>query len=337
MVKTNRLTPVQTKKHGLKIEDVNLKSRQTNKKRLPSLLTTCRGRLNCLKRTCTRLMRAQAMTDLLNNMNKIVLIIIGVSLLYLTGCETMARKEEVTFVKEEVLQTRENFEIKLSSLEERTNTKLNKTEETLKKFSEERASLSESIENLKTEIRNLTGKIQEVDYHLKETVEKDKSGQENKNIEFRRDINSLKKSQNDFITSLSSLSKGLSSIQNDLLNLKKSQSQMLNAVEKISEKVVENSSKNTELKTKLEKNIKVLLDEIVRQEKVVVTLKKQLAKISEEKIIVEKTGGVIYYTVKKGDYLSKIARKFHITVKSLKKTNKLKKDTIYPGQKLKIS
>ena len=45
----------------------------------------------------------------------------------------------------------------------------------------------------------------------------------------------------------------------------------------------------------------------------------------------------IYYTVKKGDCLYKIAKRFNTTVKALKKINKLKGDIIYPGQKLKIS
>lgn len=44
-----------------------------------------------------------------------------------------------------------------------------------------------------------------------------------------------------------------------------------------------------------------------------------------------------YYTVKKGDSLSKIAKKFDTTVKQLKKWNGLTSDVIYVGQKLKVS
>jgi LysM repeat protein len=43
------------------------------------------------------------------------------------------------------------------------------------------------------------------------------------------------------------------------------------------------------------------------------------------------------YKVKKGDTLSAIARKYKTTVSSLKKLNKLKSDTIYAGQTLKVS
>lgn len=42
------------------------------------------------------------------------------------------------------------------------------------------------------------------------------------------------------------------------------------------------------------------------------------------------------YTVKKGDTLIKIARKYHVSVSNIKKWNKLKNDFIREGQKLKI-
>ena len=49
-----------------------------------------------------------------------------------------------------------------------------------------------------------------------------------------------------------------------------------------------------------------------------------------------KTEKYITYTVKSGDYLGKIANKYHVTVNDLKKWNKLKNDKIREGQKLKI-
>jgi murein DD-endopeptidase MepM/ murein hydrolase activator NlpD len=49
-----------------------------------------------------------------------------------------------------------------------------------------------------------------------------------------------------------------------------------------------------------------------------------------------KTKGSKTYTVKKGDSLYSIARKYKTTVEALKKSNKLKKDALQPGQKLKI-
>ena len=44
----------------------------------------------------------------------------------------------------------------------------------------------------------------------------------------------------------------------------------------------------------------------------------------------------VYYKVKSGDSLSRIAKKYHTTVKQLKSWNKLKGDMISPGQRLKV-
>lgn len=44
----------------------------------------------------------------------------------------------------------------------------------------------------------------------------------------------------------------------------------------------------------------------------------------------------ITHTVKKGESLGSIAKKYHVSVANLKKWNKLKKDTVVPGQKLSI-
>jgi len=43
-----------------------------------------------------------------------------------------------------------------------------------------------------------------------------------------------------------------------------------------------------------------------------------------------------YYTVKKGDSLSKISKKFKVSMTQLKKMNNLKSSVIHPGQKLKV-
>lgn len=49
-----------------------------------------------------------------------------------------------------------------------------------------------------------------------------------------------------------------------------------------------------------------------------------------------RVNGVTYYTIKKGDTLSGIAKKFHCTVKQLKQWNNLTSDNIRDGKKLKI-
>ena len=49
-----------------------------------------------------------------------------------------------------------------------------------------------------------------------------------------------------------------------------------------------------------------------------------------------RVNGVTYYTIKRGDTLGGIAKKFHCTVKQLKQWNGLKSDNIREGKKLKI-
>ncbi len=49
-----------------------------------------------------------------------------------------------------------------------------------------------------------------------------------------------------------------------------------------------------------------------------------------------RVNGVTYYTIKNGDSLSTIAKKFHCSVKQLKQWNGLKNDNIRAGKKLKI-
>lgn len=48
------------------------------------------------------------------------------------------------------------------------------------------------------------------------------------------------------------------------------------------------------------------------------------------------TAKTAVHTVRRGDSLSKISLRYNVTLKSLKKLNKLNRNTVYPGQKLKI-
>ena len=49
-----------------------------------------------------------------------------------------------------------------------------------------------------------------------------------------------------------------------------------------------------------------------------------------------RVNGVTYYTIKNGDTLGGIAKKFHCSIKQLKQWNGLKNDNIRAGKKLKI-
>ena len=60
-------------------------------------------------------------------------------------------------------------------------------------------------------------------------------------------------------------------------------------------------------------------------------------KVQEQQINKESgSANRVTHTVKKGESLGSIAKKYHVTVANIKKWNKLKKDTVVPGQKLSI-
>jgi LysM repeat protein len=55
-----------------------------------------------------------------------------------------------------------------------------------------------------------------------------------------------------------------------------------------------------------------------------------------EKQVASETNDRIVHTVKKGESLGSIAKKYHVSVASIRKWNNMKKDTITPGKKLVI-
>lgn len=59
-------------------------------------------------------------------------------------------------------------------------------------------------------------------------------------------------------------------------------------------------------------------------------------KVVEQQVVANVSSNRITHTVKKGESLGSIAKKYHVTVANIKKWNKLKRDTVVPGQKLAI-
>jgi membrane-bound lytic murein transglycosylase D len=60
----------------------------------------------------------------------------------------------------------------------------------------------------------------------------------------------------------------------------------------------------------------------------------KVREVIEEKV--EQVSDFVTHTVRKGESLGSIARKYHVTVSSIKQWNRLKRETIHVGQKLKI-
>jgi LysM repeat protein len=55
-----------------------------------------------------------------------------------------------------------------------------------------------------------------------------------------------------------------------------------------------------------------------------------------EQQVKNEVGNRVTHTVKKGESLGSIAKKYHVSVSSIKKWNRLKSDTVRPGQRLAI-
>ncbi len=281
-----------------------------------------------------------------------VSVVCTLSLLF-TGCETIATKEDIGVVEHKVSNVQDDFYTtskviseRLQNLETNTNERFSSVSENLIK---EKAVISSQISLINDDIRKLYGKIDEIDYKFTEEMKKDRVSVEQKDFEIRRDLEGLKKTYSDIIASISLLSKNLSSIQNDMLVINQAQIKIAESLNNISADVEKSTVKIGLLEEKIGKNIQVFLDELTRQESEIFSLKQEVANLKSELNITEDVSPVKtedksqkssststsrYYTVKKGDTLGKIASQFKTTEKTIMEVNKLKKDTVYIGQKL---
>ena len=279
-------------------------------------------------------------------------VVCTLSLLF-TGCETIATKEDIGVVEHKVSNVQDDFYTtskviseRLQNLETNTNERFSSVSENLIK---EKAVISSQISLINDDIRKLYGKIDEIDYKFTEEMKKDRASVEQKDFEIRRDLEGLKKTYSDIIASISLLSKNLSSIQNDMLVINQAQIKIAESLNNISADVEKSTVKIGLLEEKIGKNIQVFLDELTRQESEIFSLKQEVANLKSELNITEDVSPVKtedksqkssststsrYYTVKKGDTLGKIASQFKTTEKAIMEVNKLKKDTVYIGQKL---
>ena len=266
--------------------------------------------------------------------------------LVFVGCESIATKddissvqEKVSYVEKDLYSTSRAIAGKFSEIENDYNDKINTLNSKIETIKKDRAVIVEKLSSLENEINLLKGKIDETNYNLDRKINEQKEGLETHKVEIKRDIEGLKKTYNDIISSIATLNNLLTLIQKDLSALKKSQEEIVKNIKKLSDAVNKNSLKNVQIEKKLDKNSRIFLDELTKQESQIHFLKSKISQIEKTGIsgkeILSKNGKK-YYIVKKGDYLSKIARKFHTSVRKIKKANKLKSDVIYPNQKLLI-
>ncbi len=237
-------------------------------------------------------------------------------------------QEKVSSVEEDLYATTKAVADRLTTMEGENNKKFESLSVRIDELEKQRAILAEEITKLSTEIKGLSGRIEELDYNYKEQLKGEKENVQSREFELRRDIEGLKKTYADIITSISSLNKNLTTMQNDILTINKAQISIGDALEKM-------TAKNNEIDSKIDASMKVFLDELTRQESEIFYLKNRIDEIqpvkSQEKQADKEPKT---YIVKSGDSLGKIAERFNTTTDALKKANNLKSDIVYIGQKL---
>lgn len=267
-------------------------------------------------------------------------------MLLFAGCETIATQSEIDAVKDKITDVEDElYKVskvvgeRLKTGEDTTDKRFAAISERIEELSKERAVLAEEISSLNTEIKKLYGKIDETDFKYEEQLKKERGNIQNTDFELRRDLEGLKKTYSDIITSISALNKNLSTIQNDILTINKSQVKIAESLNKLSEDIGKVREQNTTTEKKMDANMKVFLDELTRQESEISHLKNQMGDLKTTKkdaLSVEEKTGPRSYVVKSGDTLGGIASKFKTTISALKKKNNLKSDTVYIGQELLI-
>ncbi|HOV22040.1 MAG TPA: LysM peptidoglycan-binding domain-containing protein [bacterium] len=274
-------------------------------------------------------------------MKKKLLLLLFLPFIF-AGCQSIATKEDVGTVKEKVTSVEQDLYLtskaiadKFKEIENDYNNKIDNLNVKVESFKKDQAIILERISTIEKEVNLIKGKIDEVNYNFEKKVEQQNDNIEKNTIEVRRDIDSLKKTYTDIISSIATLNSSLTLMQKDLSVLKKSQEEIIS----------DNTLKYSELEELLNKNSKIFLDELTKHESEIYFLKNKISQsgttqISEKEtskeVSKELSSDVKYYIVKKGDNLSEIARKHNTTISAIKKLNNLKNDTVYVGQKLKI-
>lgn len=267
-------------------------------------------------------------------MKRLLLVIIGG--LTLSGCVATQTdvgmvQEKVSTVEEDLYATTKALVERLNTVEDANNKKLSSLSERIDALEGQRAILADEIAKLSADLKVLTGKIEELDYTYKEQLKGEKESIQSREFEMRRDIEGLKKTYADIITSISSLNKNLTTMQNDILTINKAQVSIGEALNKLSVSIQELTGKYSEMESKMGSTIQVFLDEITRQESEIFYIKSRIETPQGSKTREPRT-----YTVKSGDSLGKIAEQFGTTADEIKKANNLKSDVVHIGQKLTI-
>ncbi|MCX7917213.1 MAG: LysM peptidoglycan-binding domain-containing protein [bacterium] len=280
----------------------------------------------------------------------------------LTGCLDIATKDDIDAIKEKVSNLEDDFYAtvkqigdKFTVVENDYNQKDEKIKKSIDEVSDKILVLSNEITSLKNETKTIKGKIDETKFENSEKIKNLNEEFIQKSIEIRKDIESIKKDiegakllYNDLALKTSSFHQNLSdaqtSVRTDVINLRDSQMKIVDTLQNLAKKIEQIDEKINTIDKKFEHSITSLLEELTRHESEIYQLKKYLSE-SEKKMELPispsvkpilKTGKEKYHIVQKGEYLTKIAKKYNTSVSEIKKINNLQTDNVYPGQKLLI-
>lgn len=262
-------------------------------------------------------------------MNRLILIGCGL-LLALSGCiatqtDVGVVQEKVSYVEEDLYTTTKALVKRMDTIEENNKKSFSSLSTRVDNLEAQRAILADEITKLSAEIKEVSGKIDELNYAYNTQLKEGQETAQSKEFELRRDMEGLKKTYTDIITSISTLNQNLTAMQNDIFTINKAQVSIGEGLNTTSNDIQELTDKQTNMESKIDDTIQVFLNELTRQESELYYLKNQ-AEAKKTKT----------YIVKSGDSLGKIAEQFGTTISEIKKTNNLKSDIVYIGQKLTI-
>ncbi|HOJ30730.1 MAG TPA: LysM peptidoglycan-binding domain-containing protein [bacterium] len=260
----------------------------------------------------------------------------------LTGCTTVAMKDDVSILKEEIEQKLAANETTSSNRFQEVNTRIEQLQQTQE---QQQASLLKLAEGLKTQVNDLKIAFDDSAQNQGKEFELFKKNQNEKNNQFTQDIETLRKSQNDLIKTSVSLTDSMVNYQKDLLGVKTSMQQIATEIDALSTKKyvqkeeIENTKK--EIYQQIQQMQQVLVSEITRQESEIFALKQALKTLESSRKIentppTKESAEKTYHIVKKGETLSSIAKKYGTTMKKIKEANNMKTDIVTTGQKLLI-
>ncbi|MFA5644957.1 MAG: LysM domain-containing protein [Candidatus Ratteibacteria bacterium] len=258
-----------------------------------------------------------------------------------SGCADIAMMEDVSWIKKEIDTKIVALQIEQESRVQGIETKIGRMEE---KIDAQQAGILQLREDLHSQIKETRIALDENNFLLTKRVEEVAKQSDEREYELKKEIENLKKSSYELLASLSAINTSILSLNSEVVNLKSSRSEEL-------------ALGFAEIREEFSKKLKLLLDEVVRQESELHSVKNAVAVMhpveenlseivisetspepSEEKrTILKKEPEQRVHIVRQGDTLIQIARQYRVSLDSLKKVNNLgKDDTIYAGRRLLI-